>query len=104
MSARYDVRDNPQKQRFEVELPRGDVAIADYRLEQDRIVFTHTMVPKAHEGHGVGSALIHHALASARRRGLKVVPACEFFAAHFEHHPEDRDLLDPEFLKTITNR
>ena len=56
------VRDNPQKHRFEIELGDGSFAIAEYRLYLDKIIFTHTEVPPAHEGQGLGTKLIEAAL------------------------------------------
>ena len=92
MADAIDVRDNAQASRFEVRID-GAVAVADYRLEGDRILLTHTEVPAALEGRGLGSALIRAALASARERGLKVVPQCTFVAAYMQRHPETQDLL-----------
>ena len=57
-------------------------------------MFTHTEVPEAREGQGVGTALIRAALASARARGLTVIPICPFFAAYMRKHAEEQDLLD----------
>ncbi|MCY1171886.1 GCN5-related N-acetyl-transferase [compost metagenome] len=71
----------------------GKRAVAAYQMEGDTIVFTHTIVPKALEGRGVGSKLIRAALDSARDRGLKVIPQCPFVAAYIEKHPEYRELL-----------
>jgi predicted GNAT family acetyltransferase len=88
------IRDNPERHRFEADLGDGSLAIAQYRLEDGKIVFTHTEVPSAHEGKGIGSALIRFALASARERGLRVVPICPFFAAYIKRHEEVQDLLD----------
>ena len=62
-------------------------------MEDDRIVFTHTLVPHAIEGKGVGSKLIRAALDSARDQGLKVVPQCPFVAVYIDRHPEYRDLI-----------
>ena len=87
------LRDNPDRQRFEVDLGDGSCAIAEYELFPDRIVFTHTEVPPQHGGKGVGSELIRFALGAARERGLKVVPVCPFFAAYIRKHVEERDLL-----------
>lgn len=87
-----DVRDNRSEQEFEL-VEQGQRAIAAYQLEDDRIVFTHTLVPPALEGHGVGSKLIRAALGSARDRGLRVVPQCPFVAAYIRKHPEYRDLV-----------
>jgi uncharacterized protein len=71
----------------------GETAVAAYQLEGDTIVFTHTRVPPAIEGQGVGSRLIRGALDAARDEGLKVVPQCPFVAAYIDKHPEYRDLL-----------
>ncbi|HEU4962117.1 MAG TPA: GNAT family N-acetyltransferase [Sphingomonas sp.] len=87
-----NVRDNRAEQEFELEVD-GHRAIAAYQREGDRIVFTHTHVPKAIEGRGVGSKLIRAALDQVRDEGLKVVAHCPFVAAFIERHPEYRDLL-----------
>lgn len=84
-------RDNPAEHRFELEQD-GDTAIAAYRLAGDTITFTHTLVPPALEGKGVGTKLVAYALAQARERKLKVVPACSFVAAYIKRHPESADL------------
>ena len=97
----YTVRDNAEKHRFEIDLGDGSVAIAQYTLPEGKIMFTHTEVPPAHEDKGVGSALIRFALASARTRGLKVIPICPFFAAYITKHAEEQDLLDPAFRKIL---
>ena len=86
------VRDNRAEQEFELDVD-GHRAIAAYQREGDRIVFTHTLVPKAVEGRGVGSKLIRAALDAVRDEGLKVVPQCPFVAAYIERHPEYRDLV-----------
>lgn len=89
------VVDNPAKHRFEVAV--GDArAVAEYRLSEGAITFTHTEVPKALEGRGLGKALVLAGLAAARERGLKVRPTCSFFAAYMRGHPETHDLLDPD--------
>jgi predicted GNAT family acetyltransferase len=97
----YTVRDNAEKHRFEIDLGDGDLAIAQYTLPEGKIMFTHTEVPPAHEGKGVGSALIRFALASARERRLKVIPICPFFAAYIKKHSEEQDLLDPAYRKIL---
>lgn len=89
------VRNNEAKSRFEIALDDGDVAFAEYRLVDDRVVFPHTLVPRAHQGHGLAAALAKAALAWARQQGLMVVPRCEFFVAYIKRHPEHQDLLHP---------
>jgi hypothetical protein len=88
------VRDNPERNRFEIDLGDGSIAIAEYTLPAGKIMFTHTEVPEAHEGKGVGTTLIRFALDAARERGLKVIPICPFFAAYMQKHEEVQDLLD----------
>ena len=92
--AAWTVRDNPERKRFEIDLGDGTFAFAEYNLIPGKIMFTHTEVPKEHEGKGLGSALIRAGLAAARERGLKVIPICPFFAAYMQRHQETHDLLD----------
>jgi len=87
-----EVRNNEAEHRYELEV-EGQLAIAVYRLRDGQIVFTHTEVPDALEGRGIGSKLIEAALDDARARGLKVVPACPFVKHYMDEHPEVQDLL-----------
>ncbi|MEM9997655.1 MAG: GNAT family N-acetyltransferase [Bacteroidota bacterium] len=92
------VRRNEERNRFE--LADGDlVAFADYMITKDgRIVFTHTEVPRAWEGQGVGSRLAKTGLAYAREHALKVMPLCPFFAGYIRRHREEyQHLLAPGF-------
>jgi hypothetical protein len=95
------VRDNPEHHRFEIDLGDGSFAVAHYTLPEGKIMFTHTEVPPAQEGQGLGSLLIRTALAAARERGLQVSPICPFFAAYVKKHPEEQDLLDPAWRKLL---
>jgi uncharacterized protein len=97
----FAIRDNPEKHRFELDFGDGSFAIAEYTLPAGKIVFTHTEVPPAHEGQGIGSALVRFALRSARDRGLKVIPICPFVAAYIKKHEEEQDLLDPAHRKAL---
>lgn len=99
----WTVIDNDERRRFEIDL--GDaLAIAEYNLPEGMIMFTHTKVPPHHEGKGIGSALIRAGLASARDRGLKVIPICPFFAAYMQKHEEEQDLLDETWRRRIGGR
>lgn len=94
-AAQLTVRDNPDRRRFEIKLGDGSLAIAEYTLPAGKIMFTHTEVPEAHEGKGIGTTLIRFALDAARERGLKVIPICPFFAAYMRKNADVQDLLDP---------
>ena len=97
----FAIADNPEMHRFEVDLGDGSLATAEYKLRGGKIIFTHTEVPPAHEGEGIGSALIRFALAEARERGLQVVPICPFFAAYIQKHESEQDLLDPAYRQVL---
>ena len=74
----------------------GAVAFVEYRRDDGLIVLTHTQVPEALSGKGVGSKLVRGVLDALRAEGAKVVPPCGFVAAFVERHPEYRDLLADE--------
>ena len=86
------VRDNPDHHRFELDVD-GQMALAYYQMAPGVITFTHTEVPQALSGHGVGSQLVRGALEAVRARGLKVVARCPFVSAYMAKHPEFNDLL-----------
>ena len=88
----YTVQTNAAAHRFEATV-EGRTAFAEYEEADGEIVFPHTVTPPELEGRGIASALAKAALAYARERGLKVVPACSFFAAYMKRHPETQDLL-----------
>jgi len=93
----HAIVDNGDRRRFEIDLGGGVFAFAEYTLPEGKIIFTHTEVPEAYEGQGIGTALIEHALSSARERSLKVIPICPFFAAYMKKHAEVQDLLEPSW-------
>lgn len=86
------VRDNKAEHRFEMSAGH-DMAVAYYRLEPGVITFTHTEVPAALWGQGIGSRLLRGAMESARSQGLRVIPRCSFVAAYLRKHPEFNDLV-----------
>ncbi|MET3723577.1 GNAT family N-acetyltransferase [Sphingomonas trueperi] len=87
-----DVQNNVAASRYELVTPRG-IAFSEYRRHDDIVVFTHTVVPKALEGQGIGSRLIAGALADVRAQGLRLISRCPFVSAYLQRHPDARDLL-----------
>jgi len=86
------VRDNAEKQRFELETSAG-LAVADYRRDGDTLVMYHTEVPVSVRGQGLGEKLVRGALAEVQRRALKVTPSCWFVREVMEGDPQYRDML-----------
>lgn len=87
-----EVRNNEAESRYEVATSDG-LALAAYQLRGDVIAFTHTEVPDALEGQGIGGALVQGALDDVRERGMVVLPLCSFVRHYVETHPEVQDLL-----------
>lgn len=86
------VVDNAAAGQFELSVD-GHTAFAAYQLVGRSIVFTHTEVPPALQGRGVGSALARGALDAARARGAEVVPLCPFIASFIRAHHEYLNLV-----------
>lgn len=81
------VENNETQSRFEVKV-EDRVAVAEYKRIANRIIFTHTEVPKALEGNGIGSMLAKAALEFARQESLKVIPLCPYIAGYIKKHRE----------------
>ena len=70
---------NESEKRYEARLDGELAGSAYFDAADDLIVFTHTEVDDAYEGHGVGSALARGALDDVRADGRrKVVARCAF--------------------------
>lgn len=95
-----EVHNNEAQHRFEAKVD-GHLAIAEYNLINDGVIFTHTEVPSALEGRGIGSALIKAGLAWARAEKRAVMPQCPFFAAYMKKHAETHDILHPSFRSAL---
>ena len=81
------VRDNTEASRFELDTGDG-VALLEYVRRDGTMVITHTEVPPAARGRGLGEELARAALAAGREQGLTLVVQCRFVRAFLEKHPE----------------
>jgi hypothetical protein len=90
----FQVRDNPGRSRFEVELD-GAVSYAEYTLAEGTITFTHTLVPEALRGRGIATQLVQAGLAAAQAQHRGVIPQCSMFAEYMRRRPETHVLLAP---------
>jgi len=92
------VTDNRDELRFEAHVDGELAGFAAYELADDLIMFTHTEVDDAFEGHGVGGALARGALDAVRADGTRqVLPRCPFIRGWIEKHPDYQDLVDSTF-------
>jgi predicted GNAT family acetyltransferase len=86
------IRDNTERRRYEMDT-EGGTAFATYRVDGDTIHVTHSEVPSALRGRGLGDKLVKGMLDLARTQGRKVVPLCSFVSTYMRRHPEYRDLM-----------
>ena len=87
-----EVRNAPERSRYELVDDGEVVAIADYHQDGDALVFPHTVVDPSRRGQGLGEQLIRAAMDDVRTTGHKVVPACWFVAEFLDQHPDYADL------------
>lgn len=87
-----EVRDAPERQRYEIVRDGTVLGYAAYQRADRLIVFTHTEVDAALEGQGIGAKLVRGALDDVRARRLPVLPICPFVQGWMARHPEYADL------------
>lgn len=88
-----EIADVPEDRRYEARQDGTLVGWVDYGRVGKRLVAFHTEVPPEFGGRGIAKALVRRVLDDARAAGLTITPRCPLFAAHFERHPEDADLI-----------
>jgi predicted GNAT family acetyltransferase len=86
------VTHNEAEHRYEATVD-GLLSVCEYEVVDDRVVFTHTLVPPEQRGRGIAEQLVRAGLAEARAAGRKVVPACSYVAVFIRRHREYQDLL-----------
>ncbi|MBO0715083.1 MAG: N-acetyltransferase [Acidimicrobiales bacterium] len=100
--ATADVRHDSGASRFVIE--EGDAeSELRYRRRADRLILTHTGVPDALSGRGIGGRLVRAARDHARAEHLTIVPWCPFarrwladHAGEAEDVSVDWDTLPPQ--------
>ncbi|MEM9467853.1 MAG: GNAT family N-acetyltransferase [Actinomycetota bacterium] len=90
----HTVRDNPDRQRYELVIADEIVSIADYRLDGDAVVVPHVETNPTHRGQGNADRLMAGMLDDLRARERTIVPLCPFAADYIRNHPDQHDLLD----------
>jgi len=87
------VVDNPEIKRFELAI--GDiVAVAYYKIENDRIILLHTEVLEEFSGRDIGTKLAEGVFEQLRVSGRRVIAKCAFMARFASRHPEYALMLD----------
>lgn len=89
----YTLIDNKEKKQYEFHIGEYMPKIEYIKSETGEIYLTHTEVPVALEGQGIGSQLIKKALEDIKSQGLRLVPLCPFVAGYIQKHPEWRSIV-----------
>ncbi len=87
------IEDRPDERRYVAYLGDDLAGWVDYGRVGTRLVAIHTEVPPEFGGRGIATKLVRRVLDDARAAGATVTPRCPLFAAHFQRHPEDADIL-----------
>ncbi len=87
-----EVVHNEAEQRFELAV-EGGLAQLGYQRRDGAPVLSHTEVPPASEGEGVGSRLVLAALEHFEAAGERIVPSCPFVHDYIERHPVWRRIV-----------
>lgn len=87
-----EVRRAEERSRYELLIDGELAGVADYRQQDDVLVFPHTEIDPSRRGQGLGAVLVQSALDDVRSQGRKVVPACWYVAEFLEQHPDYADL------------
>jgi predicted GNAT family acetyltransferase len=90
----HNVTDNSAEHRFELEQD-GQIAFADYRVEDGIMFIDYVESPLALRGTGVAGKLMEGVTGFARERDLKMHPVCGYAASWLHKHKEYRDLMAP---------
>ncbi|CAL9559710.1 MULTISPECIES: GNAT family N-acetyltransferase [Streptomyces] len=90
------ITDAPAHGRFEARIGATLTGFADYVRDDDLVTYPRVVVSRPFLGRGIGDRLVRTALDDARRRGLRIRPACAFVEQWLAMHPEYRDLLAEE--------
>ena len=88
----YQLIDNEEEKQYEFHID-GRIPRIEYIKAKGKIFLTHTEVPKALEGKGIGSAIIKAALEDIEKKDLTLIPLCVFVAAYIKKHPEWKKLV-----------
>lgn len=89
----HEVRNNPERQRYELVANGQIVSIADYTIDHNTVTVPHIETDPGHRGQGMADRLMKGLLADLRHQEQRIVPVCPFAVAYINAHPDQQDLL-----------
>ncbi|WP_022883136.1 GNAT family N-acetyltransferase [Gryllotalpicola ginsengisoli] len=89
-----ELKHDTQAHRYTLTVDGKLVSAADYRVNGDRISFTHTFTDPMQRGNGYAGRVVDYAMDDVERNTkYRVVPMCWYVAKWFDEHPERAHLL-----------
>lgn len=85
---KYELIDNVDDNQYEFQIGKYIAKIEYIITDNGEIYLTHTEVPVALEGQGIGTKLVEEALPDIESKNLRLVPLCPFVAGYIKKHPE----------------
>jgi predicted GNAT family acetyltransferase len=89
----YELIDNTDANQYEFHVGKHLAKIEYIKTNNGEIYLTHTEVPVALEGQGIGSQLAGKVLADIEQKGLRLIPLCPFVAGYIKKHPDWRRIV-----------
>ncbi len=88
----YPLIDNQKENQYEFHIGEYIAKIV-YIKTQNKILLTHTEVPKQLGGQGIGASLLEKVLEDIQKKDLTLEPVCSFVVAYIQKHPHWRKLV-----------
>lgn len=85
--------DNKEKKQYEFHVGKYIPRIEYIKSDNGEIYLTHTEVPLALEGQGIGTQLVEKTLKNIEEQGFRLVPLCPFVAGYIKKHPEWKSII-----------
>ena len=89
----YELIDNEERHQYEFHIGKYVPKIEYIKTKNGEIYLTHTEVPVALEGKGVGSQLAEKVLKDIEKQELRLGPLCPFIAGYIQKHPDWRRIV-----------
>ena len=83
----HTVRDNPERERYELIIGERLVSIAEYHHEDSVVVVSHVETERAMRGQGNADRLMRGVIDDLRSRDMTISALCSFAAAFMRDHP-----------------
>lgn len=85
---------NSDLTRYEIFLGEERIGLADYKLIDGVLHFTHTEIDPAQQGKNYAAILMREAFKDIEEKQLgRVWPVCPYVVTYMKRHPETQELL-----------